>query len=260
MSAVPLEHIVAHYQPEKRASELLHMSHLDLLQTKVTQLLHFLSERTNISTKFFGVTGSILLDVHNIGFSDIDLTINGIDPSYIVKKKITGFSTDTLQMQPYHGEQLRKWCLQKTQHHPISLAEAERIYSKKWNVGVFEKVPFSLHPVKLKRELDEGYGDKKYTPDQLVTVTAEVVDSQDSIFLPSVYKIEDVRIKGHSNVHVREVVSYEGLYSSLAEEGEEITAVGKLEHVHDNRNGENFERVVVGSPEGKGREFIVPLR
>ena len=56
-----------------------------------------------------------------------------------------------------------------------------------------------------------------------------------------------------------EVVSYESLYDSLAENGEEIIARGKLELVKDNRNGEEYYRVLIGSPEGKGKEFIKPV-
>jgi predicted nucleotidyltransferase len=60
--------------------------------------------------------------------------------------------------------------------------------------------------------------------------------------------------------NVKEVVSYEGLYDSLADKGEAIEARGKLEHIIDRRTGEEYDRVLVGSPEGRGREYIKPLQ
>lgn len=259
MSAVPLEYIETHFQPEKKANELFKASHLDPLQDKFTRLVHLLSDVANIPIEFFGVTGSILLDIHNLSFSDMDVTIYGIDHSHSLKKALVDFSSEALKIAPFHGERLRKWCLQKTQNHPISLAEAEKIYSRKWNIGTFEGTHFSLHPVKPRVELNEEYGDKIYTPDRMVSLIAKVTDSEDSIFLPCVYKVENARIDGHPNVDVREIVSYEGLYDSLAEVGETIAVRGKLEHVHDKIKEDNYNRVLVGSPEGKGREFIVPI-
>ena len=55
---------------------------------------------------------------------------------------------------------------------------------------------------------------------------------------------------------VDEVVSYESLYAGLAENGEKIQAKGKLEHVVNNRTKHNYYRVLVGSPEGKGKEYM----
>jgi predicted nucleotidyltransferase len=50
--------------------------------------------------------------------------------------------------------------------------------------------------------------------------------------------------------------SYEGLCDSLADKDEMIEAKGKLERVVDNRTAEEYYRVLVGSPEGKGQEYI----
>jgi hypothetical protein len=122
------------------------------------------------------------------------------------------------------------------------------------------KTPFSIHPVKTESELNEGYGDKTYYPRGLVSLKAEVEDSSNSIFLPAIYKVRNVKfIEGPKVEPILEVVSYESLYDGLAEDGEKIVVRGKLELVKDNRNGEEYYRVLVGSPEGKGKEFIKPV-
>ena len=57
-------------------------------------------------------------------------------------------------------------------------------------------------------------------------------------------------------VNIYEVITYEGLYSSLAKNGEKIQVKGKLEKVNQKQTNIGYYRVVVGSPEGKGTEYI----
>ena len=56
-----------------------------------------------------------------------------------------------------------------------------------------------------------------------------------------------------------EVTTYEGLYGGLAEKDERILAYGKLEEVHDLKRGEKYHRVLIGSREAEGRDYIKPL-
>ncbi|MCW3986314.1 MAG: hypothetical protein NWE91_07915 [Candidatus Bathyarchaeota archaeon] len=260
MTAVPREYITKHFKPEEKLARLFRKSRLDPLQTKVVRFVSLLSELSGISVDDFGVTGSILLGIHNPVFSDMDITIYGVESSYTVKGALTGVcSTGNLGVGRFEEEKLRNWYINKTRNHPISLAEAERIYKRKWNIGVFEGTLFSVHPMKLEQELTEEYGDKTYHPVKTVTIQAVVADSKDSIFLPAVYRVREVEVKEDVEADIEEVVSYEGLYDSLAEKGEEIEVKGKLEHVIDNRTGREYDRVLVGSPEGKGGEYIKPL-
>jgi len=55
------------------------------------------------------------------------------------------------------------------------------------------------------------------------------------------------------------VVSYESLYADIATEGERIKVRGKLEEVTEKKSGKVYYRVLVGSPQGKGREYIKPI-
>jgi len=114
-----------------------------------------------------------------------------------------------------------------------------------------------VHPVKLEEEVNEEYADKIYEPLGLIVLGAVVVENSDSMFLPAVYHVQDARvIKGPQVADIEEVVSYEGLYGDLAEVGENMLVKGKLELVHDKKNKRKYHRVVVGSPEGKGTEYI----
>lgn len=260
MTAVLKSSITAHFKPERKLSELFKQSSLDSLQQKTVRLVSSLSEASGVPEDSFGVTGSILLDIHSPSFSDMDITVYGLENSRMVKDAFDNRLTEGFGLKRLEGEHLRKWYATRTENHPITFLDAKRIFRRKWNIGTFESTLFSVHPVKLEMELTEKYGDKTYHPSGKVTLRAIVSDSRDSIFLPAVYQVEEVEVAGGLMANVKEVVSYEGLYDSLADKGEAIEARGKLEHIIDRRTGEEYDRVLVGSPEGRGREYIKPLQ
>ena len=258
MTAVPHEYIVKHFKPEERLAQLFQTSHLDALQRKLLRLVSFLAETSNISLNSFGVTGSILIDIHRPEFSDIDITVYGVNNSLAVKNTLTeAYSSSSSMVQRFKEKTLEAWCENKAQKHPLTLSEALQIYKRKWNIGLFENTRFSIHPVKLENELTEQYGDKTYHPLSSVTIRAVVHENVDCMFLPAVYRVREVKVvEGSSAVDIEEVVSYESLYDNLAEVGETIIVRGKLERVLDKKSDREYHRVLVGSPEGKGMEYI----
>jgi len=259
MTAAPLGCVKHHFKPEKKLARLLKKKKLDFLQCKVVEFVKILSEMSGVRLESFGVTGSVLLDMHDVNFSDMDITVYGLKDSFRLKGAMSKVYDSNSEVSRFKGEILRVWCKSKVSKHPLGWEDALKIYSKKWNVGTFRGTPFSIHPIKTRTELNEDYGDKTYYPKGFVTMKAEVEDNSDSIFLPATYKVRKVKfIDGPVREPILEVVSYESLYDSLAENGEEIVARGKLELVKDNRNGEKYCRVLIGSPEGKGKEFIKP--
>jgi predicted nucleotidyltransferase len=160
-------------------------------------------------------------------------------------------------MKRLEGKALKEWCIKKAKHYPLTPTEASRIYERKWNLGVFEDTWVSIHPVKLENEVTEKYGAALYHPCGQVTIHAVVRDNTDCLFLPAVYKIEEIEVlDGPQLGKVTEVVSYESLYDSIAENGETIQARGKLEKVTEKGTSREHYRVLVGSPEGKGKEYV----
>jgi len=258
MTAVPHEYIAKHYKPEEKLAQLLQSSRLDSLQKKLLRFASFLSEKGGVSPDSLGATGSILLNIHRPEFSDIDMTVYGLKNSLAVKSALTeAYSLSGSLARRLEGDALKAWCTSKARHHPLTFEEAMQVYQRKWNIGTFEGKAFSVHPVKLEEEFTEAYGEKTYHPVAPVTIRAVVHDNADCMFLPAVYRVRAVEtIEGPPVADVEEVVSYEGLYSDLAETGETILARGKLERVVDNKTGREHHRVLVGSPEGKGNEYI----
>lgn len=257
MSAVPLHKISEHLKPEEKVSQLMRMEGLDPLQSKTVRLVEALSELSGVPPSYFGVTGSVLLDIHR-DFSDIDLLVYGKRNSESVRKALLqSYEERDSPVRRLHGEKAREWCLQKTELYPLTYEEAERILERRWNRGLFHGTLFSIHPVKLEGEVKEKYGDRVFRPEGTVKIEATVSDASEACFMPATYRVEDVRVVEGPRVRdIFEVVSYEGLYGDLAKDGERILAYGKLEGVTDRVSGLRYHRLLIGSQEARGRDYI----
>ena len=142
----------------------------------------------------------------------------------------------------------------------MTFSEALQIYQRKWNVGVFRGTKFSVHPVKLEDEITEAYADKVFDSMGGAVVGAVIHENSESLFLPAVYQVREAKVvKGPQVTNIEEVVSYEGLYGDIAQIGETVLVKGKLEQVTDRKSKKRYHRIVVGSPEGKGSEYIKVL-
>ena len=257
ITAVPYQNIKEHFKPEEKLAQLRQASQLDALQQNLIRFTRFLEETSGVPDGSFGVTGSLLLDIHQPTFSDLDVTVYGVKDSWVLHKALSENRNSEMPMKRLEGKALKDWCIKKAKQYPLSQAEASKIYEGKWNLGVFERRWVSIYPVKLESEVTEEYGEATYHPCGQVTIRAIVRDNTDCLFLPSVYKIEEVKVlEGPRLGKVTEVVSYESLYDSIAENGEIIQVSGKLEQVSEKGTSRKHYRVLVGSPEGEGKEYI----
>jgi predicted nucleotidyltransferase len=99
-----------------------------------------------------------------------------------------------------------------------------------------------LHPTRADPEIRETYGDRRYAPLGRAVAEARVTDADEALFLPSVYRVADVRWLEAGSGGLDEVVSFEGLYAGAADEGDRILVAG---HLEAERAG--GRRLVVGS-------------
>jgi predicted nucleotidyltransferase len=255
-SFVPVNKIRRHYKPEEKLAKLVTDEELDHLQLKAILLAKEISKESNVDLSNLGITGSLLVDIHRLEFSDIDLTVYGVSTCKAVKRGSLRLLQKSV-LKRFEGDELDKWCLDRSRLYPLTIGEARKMYLQKWNRGRFRDTLFSIHPVKVESEISAIYGSKIFLPMGLVECEALVKDASDSMFLPAIYKIEDVSIlNGHSYNGISEVVSYEGLYADIASEGERITCKGKLEKVRSRDSKKEYYRILVGSFEAAGRDYI----
>ena len=115
-----------------------------------------------------------------------------------------------------------------------------------------------MHPVKTEKEFSDTYDTYIFQSIDIVKIRATVVNAEDSIFNPAIYKISQVEVMEGPKIgsHVKEVVTYEGLYSDIAKEGEKIEVRGKLEKIINKALGTHSYRILVGSPEANGLDYL----
>ncbi len=254
ISAVPKQYISKAFEPQDKLQQLLSSSKIDSLQLKALELASLLSEASKVRLTDFGITGSVLIDAHG-AHSDIDLTVHGIRNAHALKEGLHQLYGEGV-VERLSRSRLEKWCRDVSRFYGCSIAEAKRMYSRKWNRGVFRGALFSVSPVKLPTEVDERYGDRVFKPAGFATIEATITDSSEALFIPAMYVVDDVRFLEGKRVDVREIVSYLDFYADLAQEGERVAAKGKVELVCDRRFGEEYYRIVIGSLEAMGQDFV----
>jgi predicted nucleotidyltransferase len=260
ISAVPKRYIVRHYIPQKRLEEIVEKGPEDALEEKVLELVDLLSERAGVPKSFFGVTGSILLKIHNPSFSDIDLVVYGREQSLRVKAALLSLyeegSSDLTRLQ---GAALEKWCLEKAEAYPVSTREAAAIYARRWNYALYKGTAFSIHSTRLDEEVESKYGSERFRGLGFARIRARVKEVLEDLYTPYVYALSEVEVEeGDPSWRVSEAVSYEGFYGGIAQKGEEVVAYGKVEEVKSSSGGYHL-RLLIGSPEAGGRDFLKPL-
>ncbi|MCS7116613.1 MAG: hypothetical protein NZ896_03990 [Nitrososphaerales archaeon] len=259
ISAVPYSFIQQYYHPDEKVQRLVKEERRDRLQDACIKLITILSEGTKIPITKFGLTGSVLIDIHHPILSDIDIIIYGYKNALRLKEFVKSLYNEDRYIKRLSKDRLEAWCRDKSSSHPFTIDEARRLYDRKWNYGTFEDYAFSIHPVKSDDEIFEEYGDRSFIGEGMVRVEGEVCDNREAIFLPYTYHVENVSVKEGKRVDdIREVTSYESLYGDILSIGEKFVAYGRLERVLDRKVGEEYHRVLIGSLEANGRDYIKP--
>ncbi len=257
---VPKSFIRKYYEPEGRVNELLHSETLDSLEEKAAALIDTLSEHSGVRKRSFGLTGSLLLKIHDTKVSDIDLTVYGMMESLKVKETLLDLYKQGGEINRTPREKREEWLNKRRKIFPLPVKQLQRIAGKKWNYGVFKgEKPFSVHPTRKNQEIRETYGEKLYYPMGKIRVLAEVEDASEAIFNPSIYRVNTIKtLVSNSNnrfIDVSEIISYEGLYMDAAKEGDVVEVNGKLEKVVWGKGREYF-RVVIGTFEFGDKEYF----
>ena len=254
---VPKDSIEIHYKPEERIIEI-YKNPKDNLEEKVIEIVDILARESNTLVSNFGITGSILIKIHNVKYSDIDLIIYGKENALKVIEALRKLHED--KIFELNKEIVHKWAVELCEHHNLTIPEAMKIYFTKLWRSVYKGTVFSVHPVRSVNEVSTvRYGSKIYRAIGEALLKAIITDDEDSIFLPAIYKVKVLDILSGVKIdNIKEIVSYEGIYSGIAKINDIVYAYGTIEKVHDLEKGIEYYRLVVGSSRLKGRDFIKP--
>ena len=259
LPAVPRDRIAGHLRPEMRLPELRNAQSRDVLESKALRLVELVSEKAGVRTDSLGLTGSILARMHDPAFSDIDLVVYGLSNALRVKGALQSLkSSSSGPIRRLVGASRDKWIAERLKSTPLTRCDVMVLFARKWNIGLFEETEFSVHAVHTEDEVHEHHGDERYTPLGIVEATAKMAAGKEGMFMPAVYQVESVNLKGSDAVStVDRIVSYEGLYADIAVEGERVSCRGKLERVESSSG--ICHRIVVGSPEARGTDYLLPI-
>ena len=252
-SMVPREYVARYYDPQERLAEIL-AGPRDPLEEEARGLAMEIATYSGVMPDDLGVTGSILIGLHDPGFSDIDLLVYGLENARKVRDALS--EGGNLQIRRPDAERVAKWCRSVAGRFPLTQEEARYFAGRRWNYGFYGDRYFSLHPTRTDAEITEQYGDHIYRSRGTARVRAVVAAAEGALFLPATYRVEGVQVlEGNPKAAgIREVVSYEGLYSDVADPGQKIEAQGKLESV----DGEP-RRLIIGTTELEGAGYIKPM-
>ena len=256
-AGVTSKSIKNHYLPEEKLRRLGMKTDLDDLQRKAVNLAATLSKRSGVQLDKFGVTGSLLVDVHQLEFSDVDLTTYGKKNGLMVRKTLPElFNSQDPDIKRISGDEVPTPARQARLGF-MNKKQSRLFYKRKWNRGFFMGTPFSVNPVLEPGDLRERYGQYRYLPLGIVKAQAIVADASESLFVPAKYLVHNTKVTlGIDVADIDEIVSYDRDYGDVAFEAEKILVRGKLERVENTLHRLLRHRIVVGSLEGGGEDYI----
>jgi hypothetical protein len=251
---VPHGHVARYYPPEVRLKEILRGPQ-DSLEEEVRSLALSLAAGAGIDPTTLGITGSVLIGLHSPDFSDIDLTVYGLDNAWKVREALRQGRAP--HVRSLGLDFIAKWARGIAGRFPLTVEEARYFATRRWNYGTYGGRYFSIHPIRSNDEISEQYGDHIYRSQGAARVRAVVVSVTEALFMPAIYRVEGVRLlEGNPGAaEVDEVVSYEGLYRDVVDGGGVIEARGTVENV----DGEP-RRLVIGTVEMGGQGYVKPAR
>jgi predicted nucleotidyltransferase len=248
MCEVPTDHLKRRYDPIVKLKELRSNENIDPLENKALKFAVLLKEKSKISWSAIGISGSILVGLHNAN-SDIDLIIYGSENctkvNLALKEKM--IDCDSV-VRSYDSQDLRELFDFRSKDNAASFADFVRTESRKAFQGKFMDTDYFIRFVKDWNEIDEKYGDIQYKNLGRTRIKANVIDDSESIFTPCKYSITNVTlVDGYKSEMISEIASFRGRFCEQAKTGEKVVAQGKVEKVTDLRTNHTHFRLLIGN-------------
>lgn len=269
LPVVPEERVEAYFSPCAGLAAIRQRGPRDALEEEVLAFTDLLSRVAGIPPERLGITGSVLLGVHDPATSDMDVVICGGDMARRARDAIlAGAVPDVTPVPPDHAA---RWLRLMTAHHPHTPAEARYLIGRRWHYGYWRGREFSLKTVRDPavrdpagappgaacgpRAAPSGGGRPPARALGRVRVRGTVASADEACYTPAVYTLADVTWPDGSAgaagpVPELPVWSFEALYSWAFDPGQRVEAVGLLEEAGGDL------RLLVGTAAGAGSECM----
>ncbi|TSA40382.1 MAG: hypothetical protein D4R63_06375 [Methylococcaceae bacterium] len=236
--AVPSAKVIKHYQPKPSLQRLVQRAPCDQVEADVHTLCALL-QATGIELSLLGITGSILVGVHNAA-SDIDLVCYGRTIFQQVRVQVAQLITE----ERLSALSAQDW-LDAYTRRSTSLCLSDYIWheQRKINKAVVNNRKFDLNLL-VEKPRDLGLGYKKI---RTVCLQAQVINDDYAFDNPAEWLI--------ASAEISVVICFTATYTGQARAGEWIEVAGVVEE-----NAHGNQRIVVGSTREAEGEYIKVLR
>lgn len=253
-SMVPHGDIRRYYCPETRLAEVL-AGPKDILEEELARVTGALRQQAGIPGEDLGVTGSILLGIHNPEISDIDVILYGGENARRLRQALNERALEGFS--PMSAAYEAEWRQGVIRNFGLTGRQAAWLISRRWNFACFGEGSHvvSLHPARRDAEIRETYGEHLYREAGVACIQATIARADEAVFLPAVYGVEQVHFLEGTPVELEEIHTYEGLFGQIGEPGLRVEARGKLEKI----DAGPLHRLVVGSSRRLGPEYLLPM-
>jgi len=254
---VPINMIMRHYKPADELRDLRKRLLIDEAENLSLELADLLRVHSGIKWRQIGISGSILLGLHE-KYSDLDIIVYGGNACASIYKTIADlFQAKNSPIKPYDLTGLRKLHKFRSKDTRIPLSTFMRMERGKRLQGTFKGRDYFIRFVKDWNEVSEKYGDKKYTSIGYSKVKAKIVDDSNGVFTPCSYLISRVKMLSGTPIStIKEVDSFRGRFCEQAKVDEWVVAQGKLEKVTP-RDEDEYFRLLLG---GLSTDFMIVVK
>lgn len=254
---VPTDQIAQVYKPTDKLTQLRESKDRTPLEEKAYQLATALKEKAGIPWSAIGISGSIMAGL-TTETSDIDPLVYGIENSkkaYAALQKLR--ETEDSGFKAYTETELRTLYDFRVKDTHMPFEDFKLVENRKAFQGMFMGTDYFIRFLKDWNEITEQYGDIRYQNAGYCKIKGTVVNSDNALFTPCSYKIDDVEVlDGPKLSSITEVVSFRGRFCMQATDGETIEAQGKTELVTE-KSGKTHYRLILGN---KPADYMVLLR
>jgi predicted nucleotidyltransferase len=244
LQGVPKGRILHLYSPQQRLETLLRSKRKDALEVSATRLVETLARESGLSLKHFGISGSLLVDLHREG-SDLDIIIYGMTAAKRVQRALAILLADNRTFHAYGPRDLGRLYFRRDLQEAINFTDFKLQEGRKVFQGRFLRHDYFIRCVKNWEEITERYGDTRFVRLGQCTISAQITDDRESLLTPCRYMLTQVDVLAGDCPHrPSEVVSFRGRFAEQARQGERVFARGRLEKARSEES--EYYRLVVG--------------
>jgi len=232
-------------EPRQTLQTLLEERPKDDLLKALHNVIEIVTNRSGLSSRNFGVFGSLLHGFYHPRFSDIDLIIYGskhLTKLFETLSELYSERDSPLknEFEKYEAVRNKRWrFLNYTKKEFLKHQRRKMIYAVFHHRESGRQVKVEFEPVKEWNEIYNEYNDKmRIIKRGWIKAIARVKDNSESPYMPSIYKIEVLKIlEGPKVDDVNRIISYVEEFRMQAEKDDLVLVEGNLEQVMTQKSG-----------------------